>query len=64
MAPLSVLIWLPAVFGLLGALPFLRDRRAPGMLAFVGSLLALALSIAYIVSRRLLPWATSRLGIP
>jgi len=49
MAPLSVLIWLPAVFGLLGALPFLRDRRAPGMLAFVGSLLALALSIAYIV---------------
>jgi NADH-quinone oxidoreductase subunit M len=49
MAPLSVLIWLPAVFGLFGAMPLLRDRRAPGMLAFVGSLLALALSIAYIV---------------
>jgi NADH-quinone oxidoreductase subunit M len=49
MPTLSILIWLPAVFGLLGALPFLRDRHAPGVLALIGSVLALALAIGYIV---------------
>jgi NADH-quinone oxidoreductase subunit M len=48
MPPLSILLWLPAVFGLLGALPLLRSRRAPGVLALVGSVLALALAIGYI----------------
>ena len=48
MGPLSILLWLPVAFGLLGALPLLRDRRAPGILALVGSVLALALAIGYI----------------
>jgi NADH-quinone oxidoreductase subunit M len=47
--PLSVLIWVPAVCGLLGAIPVLRDRRASGALALLGSLIALGLAIGYIV---------------
>jgi NADH-quinone oxidoreductase subunit M len=46
--PLSILIWLPAVSGLLGALPLGRNRRLPGLVALVGSVLALALAIGYI----------------
>jgi NADH-quinone oxidoreductase subunit M len=48
MPPLSILIWLPAAFGLVGALPVGRNRRAPGVLALVGSLGALGLAIGYI----------------
>ncbi len=59
MGPLSILIWVPAVSGLLGALLGAgSSRRAsagagatrtPGVVAFVGSLLALALAVGYIV---------------
>ncbi|HEX5852055.1 MAG TPA: NADH-quinone oxidoreductase subunit M [Solirubrobacteraceae bacterium] len=59
MAPLSILIWLPAAFGLLGALLSAGSSRrasaaggstrAPGLVAFVGSLVALGLAIGYIV---------------
>ena len=64
MPPLSIMLWLPAACGLLGALASLiaeRGGRAsaapdaaaggwsvPGIVAFAGSLGALALSIAYI----------------
>ncbi|HST56041.1 MAG TPA: NADH-quinone oxidoreductase subunit M [Solirubrobacteraceae bacterium] len=70
MPPLSILIWLPAVAGLLGALfargsdgrghdgdgreasgsgdDRARKERLPGVLALIGSLAALALSIGYI----------------
>jgi NADH-quinone oxidoreductase subunit M len=53
MPPLSILIWLPAVCGVLGALFAGRSRsgsvqRVPGVLALIGSVLALALSIGYI----------------
>jgi len=48
MPALSILIWLPAAFGLLGALPLGRDRRVPGMLALVGTVAALGLAIGYI----------------
>jgi NADH-quinone oxidoreductase subunit M len=47
--PLSVLIWLPAACGVLGALLARVDRRAPGIAALLGSLGALALAIGYIV---------------
>jgi NADH-quinone oxidoreductase subunit M len=50
--PLSILIWLPALCGLLGALLTRgdgRDQRLAGMLALVGSVGALALGIGYIV---------------
>ncbi len=46
--PLSVLIWLPAVAGLLGALLAGRNERIPGILALIGSVVALGLSIGYI----------------
>jgi NADH-quinone oxidoreductase subunit M len=59
MPPLSILLWLPAACGLLGALASLigsaqadAKRRAwsvPGAVAFAGSLGALGLSIAFIV---------------
>jgi NADH-quinone oxidoreductase subunit M len=58
MPPLSILIWLPAACGLLGALlPSERsDARAgarkwglPGVLALAGTVAALGLAIAYIV---------------
>jgi NADH-quinone oxidoreductase subunit M len=54
MPPLSILIWLPAACGLLGAiggrlLPGRDPARAlPGALALIGSIAALALSIGYI----------------
>jgi NADH-quinone oxidoreductase subunit M len=64
MPPLSILIWLPAVCGLLGALPAGRARVAtpatapggevrrplglPGLLSLVGALAALGLAIAYL----------------
>jgi NADH-quinone oxidoreductase subunit M len=49
MAPLSILIWLPAACGLLGAVVAVRNERLPGLLALAGSLGALGLAIAYIV---------------
>ncbi len=49
MPPLSILIWLPAACGLLGALVAVRNERLPGLLALAGSLGALGLAIAYIV---------------
>jgi NADH-quinone oxidoreductase subunit M len=48
MPALSILIWLPLACGLAGALFSLRSERAPGVLALLGSLAALALSIGYI----------------
>ncbi|HEY4809590.1 MAG TPA: NADH-quinone oxidoreductase subunit M [Solirubrobacteraceae bacterium] len=48
MPPLSILIWIPAACGLLGALIPSRDRRIPGGLALLGSVVALGLSIGYI----------------
>jgi NADH-quinone oxidoreductase subunit M len=49
MPALSILIWLPAACGLVGALLSLRSERLPGLLALLGSLGALGLSIAYLV---------------
>ncbi len=49
--PLSILIWLPAACGLLGALLAPRGARAgrlPGLLALFGAVAALALAIGYI----------------
>jgi NADH-quinone oxidoreductase subunit M len=46
--PLSILIWLPAACGVLGAIFALRERRAPGILALLGSVAALAIAIGYI----------------
>ncbi len=48
MPALSILIWLPAVSGLLGALLAMRSERLPGILAMIGSLAALGLAIGYI----------------
>jgi NADH-quinone oxidoreductase subunit M len=48
MPPLSILIWLPAVCGVLGALVPSRLLRIPGALALLGSLAALGLAIGYI----------------
>ena len=48
MPALSILIWLPAVSGLLGALLAMRSERLPGLLAMIGSLAALGLAIGYI----------------
>jgi NADH-quinone oxidoreductase subunit M len=50
--PLSILVWLPAACGALGALltrPGSRaERRVPGALALAGSIVSLALAIGYI----------------
>jgi NADH-quinone oxidoreductase subunit M len=48
MPPLSILIWIPAACGLLGALIPSRDRRVSGGLALLGSVVALGLAIGYI----------------
>jgi NADH-quinone oxidoreductase subunit M len=48
MPALSILVWLPLACGLLGALASLRSQRAPGVVALLGTLAALALSIGYI----------------
>ena len=48
MPPLSILIWLPAACGLVGALLALRSERLAGLLALLGALGALGLSIGYI----------------
>jgi NADH-quinone oxidoreductase subunit M len=49
MPPLSILIWLPAACGLLGALAGRRDERLPGLAALAGSIGALGLAIAALV---------------
>src|SRR6478752_1162593 len=62
MPPLSILIWLPAACGLIGALLPARSRApdahspaaarkasTPGVLALTGTVAALGLAIAYIV---------------
>ena len=51
MPPLSILIWLPALCGVLGAILTSVSGRAskvPGAVALVGSVVALGLSIGYI----------------
>ncbi|HUB37118.1 MAG TPA: NADH-quinone oxidoreductase subunit M [Solirubrobacteraceae bacterium] len=50
MPALSILIWLPAACGLIGALAgrLTGNPRLPGMLALLGSLAALGLAIGYI----------------
>jgi NADH-quinone oxidoreductase subunit M len=48
MPPLSILIWLPALCGVLGALIPARLLRIPGALALIGSVAALGLAIGYI----------------
>ncbi len=48
MPALSIIIWLPLACALLGAVVSLRSERAPGLLAALGSVAALALSIGYI----------------
>ena len=49
MPPLSILIWLPAACGLLGALTGRRDERLPGLAALAGTIGALGLAIAALV---------------
>jgi NADH-quinone oxidoreductase subunit M len=55
MPALSILIWLPAACGLIGAIAYRAmagsdsARAIPGALALIGSVAALALSIGYIV---------------
>ncbi len=48
MPPLSILIWLPLAFGVLGALLSRLDEELPVHIALLGSAGALALSIGYI----------------
>jgi NADH-quinone oxidoreductase subunit M len=48
MPPLSVLIWLPLLCGVLGTIVGLRNERIPGVLALIGTLGALGLAIGYI----------------
>jgi NADH-quinone oxidoreductase subunit M len=48
MPPLSILIWLPALCGVLGAILPSRLVRLPGALALIASVAALALAIGYI----------------
>jgi len=51
MLPLSILIWLPAACGVLGAIVSRRgshSERVPGVLALISSLVALVLAIGYI----------------
>ncbi len=50
MPPLSILIWLPALCGVLGAILPSRLARVPGVLALTGSVAALALAIGYLAS--------------
>jgi NADH-quinone oxidoreductase subunit M len=52
MPALSILIWLPLACGLVGALVPVRSQRAAGIVALLGSLAALALSIGYIADFR------------
>jgi NADH-quinone oxidoreductase subunit M len=46
--PLSILIWLPAACGVLGAIVGVRNQRVPGVLALIGSIAAFGLAIGYI----------------
>jgi NADH-quinone oxidoreductase subunit M len=48
MPALSILIWLPLACGLLGAILGIRNKRLPGLLALLGSVVALGLAIGYI----------------
>jgi NADH-quinone oxidoreductase subunit M len=48
MPPLSILIWLPLACGVLGAVSGARNQRLPGLLALIGSVVALGLAIGYI----------------
>ncbi len=48
MPALSILIWLPAALGVLGAPLARRSQRLPGALALLGALGALGLAIGYI----------------
>ncbi len=48
MPPLSILIWLPLACGVLGAVLGARNQRIPGLLALVGSVVALGFAIGYI----------------
>ncbi|MGH2832178.1 MAG: complex I subunit 4 family protein, partial [Solirubrobacteraceae bacterium] len=48
MPPLSILIWLPAACGVLGAIFAMRSERIAGLTALLGALGALGLSIGYI----------------
>jgi NADH-quinone oxidoreductase subunit M len=48
MPPLSILIWLPALCGVVGAIIPSRLMRVPGALALAGAVVALGLSIGYI----------------
>jgi NADH-quinone oxidoreductase subunit M len=48
MPPLSILVWLPALCGVLGAIAPSRLLRVPGALALAGSTAALALAVGYI----------------
>jgi len=48
MPALSILIWLPAACGLLGAVFALRSDRIPGLLSLLGALGALGLAIGYL----------------
>jgi NADH-quinone oxidoreductase subunit M len=50
MPPLSILIWLPLVCGVAGAILGLRSERLPGLVALVGSVVALGLAIGYIAN--------------
>ncbi len=49
MPALSILIWLPLAFGVLGALLSRLDEELPAHIALLGTAGALALSIGYIV---------------
>jgi NADH-quinone oxidoreductase subunit M len=49
MPPLSIIIWLPLAFGVLGALLSRMDEDMPIHISLLGSVGALALSIGYIV---------------
>ncbi|HEV3094360.1 MAG TPA: NADH-quinone oxidoreductase subunit M [Solirubrobacteraceae bacterium] len=49
MPALSILIWLPAVCGLIGAIVAVRNERLPGLVALAGSVATLGLAVAYIV---------------
>jgi NADH-quinone oxidoreductase subunit M len=49
MPALSILIWLPALCGLIGATVAVRNERLPGLLALLGSIGALGLAFAYLL---------------